>query len=116
MDYFEVQGVGMFLERSDPNPRKAVHLLWAGEKVRSHYPLPSPNVDEREMLDRLPGFRRRLEWTLKLRIGTADGLDGIATWRTITSRRFDADAFGRDHPDLRDAYLRDSRTRRFDLL
>jgi len=29
-DYFEVMGVGMFLERSDPNPRKAIHLLWAG--------------------------------------------------------------------------------------
>src|SRR5262245_28323493 len=27
MDYFEVLGVGMFLEQSDPNPRKAVHLV-----------------------------------------------------------------------------------------
>lgn len=51
LDYFEVVGVGMFLERSDPNPRKAVHLLWAGEKVRPEYPLPSPTVDEREMLE-----------------------------------------------------------------
>jgi hypothetical protein len=51
LDYFEVLGVGMFLERSDPNPRKAVHLLWAGEKVRPEYPLPSPTVDEREMLE-----------------------------------------------------------------
>src|SRR5437868_6910060 len=34
LDYFEMLGVGMFLERSDPNPRKGVHLLWAGEKVR----------------------------------------------------------------------------------
>jgi hypothetical protein len=49
-DYFEVLGVGMFLERSDPNPRKGVHLLWSGEKVRPEYPLPSPTVDEREML------------------------------------------------------------------
>src|ERR1700732_2140940 len=31
LDYFEVAGVGMFLERTDPNPRKAVHLLWSGE-------------------------------------------------------------------------------------
>jgi hypothetical protein len=51
LDYFEVMGVGMFLERTDPNPRKAVHLLWAGEKVRPEYPLPSPAVDEREMLE-----------------------------------------------------------------
>ena len=27
----EVMGVGMFLNRADPNPRYAVHLVWAGE-------------------------------------------------------------------------------------
>src|SRR3954453_8700821 len=31
LDYFEVMEVGMFLERTDPNPRHGVHLLWAGE-------------------------------------------------------------------------------------
>jgi hypothetical protein len=50
-DYFEALGVGMFLERSDPNPRKAVHLLWAGEKVRPEHPLPSPAVEERVTLE-----------------------------------------------------------------
>jgi len=54
LDYFEVQGIGMFLERSDPNPRKAVHLLWAGEKVRPDGALPSPTLDERELLE--PGM------------------------------------------------------------
>lgn len=47
-DYFEVMGVGMFLDRDDPNPRKGVHLVWAGEKVISDYALPSPAIDERE--------------------------------------------------------------------
>jgi hypothetical protein len=51
LDYFEVAGVGIFLERSDPNPRKAVRLLWAGEKVRAEYPLASPSVEERELLE-----------------------------------------------------------------
>src|SRR5260370_30543935 len=41
----------MFLERSDPNPRKGVHLLWSGEKVRPEYPLPSPTIDEAELLE-----------------------------------------------------------------
>jgi len=50
MDYFEVLGVGMFLDRSDPNPRHAVHLVWAGEKVRPEYELPSPAVDQRQAL------------------------------------------------------------------
>jgi hypothetical protein len=55
LDYFEVLGVGMFLERSDLNPRKAVHLIWAGQKVRPEYPLPSPGVDERETME--PGMQ-----------------------------------------------------------
>ena len=55
LDYFEVVGVGMFLERSDPNPRKAVHVLWAGEKVRPEYPLSSPLVEDCEEVE--PGTR-----------------------------------------------------------
>jgi len=51
MDYFETMGVGMFLERDDPDPRGAVHLLWAGEKVRPEYHLASPTIDERQALE-----------------------------------------------------------------
>lgn len=51
MDYFEVVGVGMFLERDDPNPRQAVHLVWAGEKVRPEYALPAPSIDQRQALE-----------------------------------------------------------------
>jgi len=50
MDYFEVMGVGMFLDRKDPNPRHAVHLVWAGEKVRPNYEFPSPTIDQRQTL------------------------------------------------------------------
>ena len=51
MDYLEVMGIGMFLERTDPNPRHAVHLIWAGEKVRPELPLPSPTIDQRLALE-----------------------------------------------------------------
>src|SRR5579883_3187310 len=64
MDYFEVVGVGMFLERDDPNPRQAVHLIWAGEKVRPEYPLPAPSIDERQHSNpvrKLSLFRRWCE-------------------------------------------------------
>jgi hypothetical protein len=47
MDYFEVMGVGMFLDRRDPNPRHAVHLIWAGEKVRPGHEHPAPSVESR---------------------------------------------------------------------
>lgn len=50
-DYFETLGVGMFLERSDPNPRHAVHLVWAGEKVRPENLLPAPSIEQRLALE-----------------------------------------------------------------
>lgn len=50
LDYCEVVGVGMFLEKDDPNPRKAVHIVWACEKVRPDYLQPAPAVDERVAL------------------------------------------------------------------
>jgi len=50
MDYFEVMGVGMFLDRRDANPRHAVHLVWAGEKVRPNYGHPAPAIDQRQTL------------------------------------------------------------------
>jgi hypothetical protein len=55
MDYLEVLGVGMFLDRNDPNPRHAVHLVWAGEKVRPEYEHPSPPVEDRQTLS--PGYQ-----------------------------------------------------------
>ena len=50
MDYFEVIGVGMFLERENPNPRRGVHLLWAGEKVRPDSETNAATIDRRELL------------------------------------------------------------------
>jgi hypothetical protein len=55
MDYCEVVTVGMFLERANPNPRQAVHLIWAGEKVRPENPLAAPTIDERIELE--PGMQ-----------------------------------------------------------
>jgi hypothetical protein len=55
MEYFEAVGVGMFLERDNPNPRQGVHIVWAGEKVRPECVLPSPTIDEREALE--PGVQ-----------------------------------------------------------
>ncbi|MBW3543087.1 MAG: hypothetical protein KY476_22745 [Planctomycetes bacterium] len=64
LEYFEVLGVGMLLEREDANARKGVHLVWAGEKVRPEYALPSPTLQECETLEgglvvvSLPGLVR----------------------------------------------------------
>jgi hypothetical protein len=53
-DYFEVLGVGMFLDKADPNPRQGVHLIWAEEKVRPEYEYPAPQLTDYQEL--APGF------------------------------------------------------------
>ena len=50
LEYFEVLGVGMLLEKDDPNPKKGVHLIWANEKVRAEYLFPAPAVQRAENL------------------------------------------------------------------
>jgi hypothetical protein len=50
MDYFETMGVGMFLDRRDPNPRHAVHIVWAGELVRPGDTVAAPDVADQSTL------------------------------------------------------------------
>jgi hypothetical protein len=43
--------VSCFLDGPNSSPRDAVHLLFAGEKVRESHPLPTADVTEREQAD-----------------------------------------------------------------
>jgi hypothetical protein len=54
LDYFETLGVGMFLDRRDPNPRHAVQVVWADELVRPGDSVAAPSVADRTTL---PGNR-----------------------------------------------------------
>lgn len=42
--YRRVLGVNMFLDGPDGRPRDAVHVIFAGEKVRAHYVAPAPDL------------------------------------------------------------------------
>lgn len=46
--YSHTLDVTMFLDGPEASPREAVHVVFAGEKVREHYPLPAPQVEESE--------------------------------------------------------------------
>jgi hypothetical protein len=46
--YYELLGVSMFLDGPTGRPRDAVHILFAGEKVRAHYAAPAPNLASTE--------------------------------------------------------------------
>ena len=43
--------VACFIDGPQGSPRDAIHLLFAGEKVRESYPLPTADVTERERAD-----------------------------------------------------------------
>jgi hypothetical protein len=42
--YYELLGVSMFLDGPTGRPRDAVHIFFAGEKVRPHYTAPTPDL------------------------------------------------------------------------
>lgn len=43
-DPAEVFGVTMFIERDDPSPRRGIHVIFAGEQIREHDPVPAPDL------------------------------------------------------------------------
>lgn len=46
-----VKSIDMFLDGPDASARDAVHIIFAGEKVRVEHPLPAPDVSESETTD-----------------------------------------------------------------
>ena len=50
-EHHEVLGVDCFIDGPDGRPRDAVHLLYAGEKVRDEYASPSADVTESELAE-----------------------------------------------------------------
>lgn len=52
--YRHVKSIDMFLDGPDAKARDAVHVIFAGEKVRQEYILPTPTLNESEAA---PDFR-----------------------------------------------------------
>ena len=50
--YRHTAGIDMFLDHVKGKARDAVHLVFAGEKVRNDYVLPAPHVNESEQVER----------------------------------------------------------------
>ncbi len=60
--------------------------------------------------------KERLETELKLIIGTAEGLEGLASWKAVEGHRFDGEAFKTDQPELYEQYSKPTRVRQLRLL
>lgn len=50
-DAAEVQGVTVFVERASPSVRRGLHILFANERVRPHYALPTPDPSQSQRAD-----------------------------------------------------------------
>jgi hypothetical protein len=59
-------GVTMFLDGPDAKARDAVHVVFAGEKVRPEYLLPVPDIDQYELLRDLRTLRLEALVQMKL--------------------------------------------------
>ncbi len=49
--YRRAAGVSMFLDGSTAKARDAVHVVFAGQKVRAEYPNPAPMIDDYELIE-----------------------------------------------------------------
>ena len=49
--YHDLLDVAMFLDGPNGSPRDAVHLLFAGEKVKAHYAAAAPDLSKTEPVD-----------------------------------------------------------------
>ncbi len=72
-------------------------------------------LEVREAQDHYAFQRELLENKLKLTIGGAEGLEGIATWKTQDRRQFDAASFRLDRPEMFQSYIKLCRLRVFRL-
>lgn len=50
--YRHSAGMDLFLDGTEAKARDAVHIVFAGEKVRPHEPLPNPDVTDSDFADR----------------------------------------------------------------
>lgn len=44
LQYRHVAGVDMLVQKDEPSARRAVHIVFSGEKIRADYPEPTPNL------------------------------------------------------------------------
>jgi hypothetical protein len=59
--YQSVAGVDLFLDGPEGSVRSAIHVVFAGEKVRTDGLFPAPDVTELETVCQLGRYRQRVE-------------------------------------------------------
>lgn len=90
----------MFLDGPDAKARDAVHVVFAGKKVRDEYPEPVPELDEYELIDEARTLP--LERLVKMKLTSFRRKDQVHLLDMISIGIIDASWLDRFSPVLRD--------------
>jgi hypothetical protein len=98
-EYFEVMGVGMFLERLSPNPKHAVHIVWTNQFVKPDDVLPTPAITDRvELADGTSIVS--LEWLVRMKLTASRLHDKVHIRDMIDVGLIDASWLAKLPPEL----------------
>ncbi len=95
----QAAGVSMFLDGPDAKARDAVHVVFAGEKVRDTYPEPVPNIDEYAMMD--DARTLKLEALVRMKLTSFRRKDQVHILDMISIGIIDSSWLDRLSPELR---------------
>lgn len=97
--YRRAASVSMFLDGPKAKARDAVHVLFAGKKVREEYPEPVPHIDEYELIE---GARTLpLEALVKMKLTSFRDKDRVHIRDMISIDMIDETWLPRFSPELR---------------
>ena len=96
--YRRAAGVSMFLDGKDAKARDAVHVVFAGQKVREEYPEPVPNIDEYELIEEARTLP--LEALVRMKLTSFRRKDQVHILDMISVGLIDDSWLPRDSPTL----------------
>jgi hypothetical protein len=96
--YQDLLGVAMFLDGPEGRPRDAVHILFAGEKVRAHYAAAAPDLTETDQNE--PYKLLALEPLVRMKLTSFRRKDQVHLLDLIEVGLIDRDWLSRLQPEL----------------
>lgn len=97
--YRRAASVSMFLDGSDAKARDAVHVVFAGQKVRDEYPEPVPMIDDYELMEKAKTLP--LEALVKMKLTSFRRKDQVHILDMISIGMIDETWLERFSPKLR---------------
>jgi len=97
--YRHAAGVSMFLDGPNAKSRDAVHVVFAGKKVRKEYPEPVPEIDDYELIEDVKTLP--LEALVKMKLTSFRDKDRVHVRDMISVQLVDSSWLDRLSPELR---------------